>query len=465
MAPRATPPSWAAAANHPGATPARFVFVVACAALLLLATGAALLALAAANPADTMVASRRALQAAPGSDAAPGSESAPGSTPAQPAPGSTPAQPAPGSTPSQPAPGSTPAEPAPGSTPAEPAPGSTSAEPAPGSTPAQPAPGSTPAQPAPGSTPAQPAPGSTPAQPAPGSTPAEPAPGSSPAPGSKPAPGGSNTPPNLDTYYDDDYMQDYSLEEVIAAASPSGSPPAGPLKAMKLASGIKFADVSKSFDVLYYLANAACKFPNGKTIFLPTNQAWSDALAGYKKTRSSGALYEALDAVASGNKVKDALDRAKSTAKTKDLATLAAKAKACNAKTTKAPPMSEAARTALLNLMSFHTAESKVTVVNLDNQCTPTGYAIKTAFNGNNLNFKCDTSNTGKISGADPLASGAAAGTSSAAAAIQEAQKDYFYVNALVFPSNIASLPGAVATVSRLFTSLLVIGAALACAL
>ncbi|CAI5995426.1 unnamed protein product [Closterium sp. NIES-64] len=230
---------------------------------------------------------------------------------------------------------------------------------------------------------------------------------------------------------------------------------------MKVPYTIKFADVSKSFYILNYLANSVCKFPTGPTIFLPTNQAWSDALEGYKKSRSSGALYEALDAVAS-DRIKNAIVWAgsKTMINSTELSRLADKAKSCKTLTTH--PIGEAARTALYNLMSFHTAASRVTILNLDSQCTATGTSFKTAFNSNNLNFKCNSTDTGFISGSDPLASGATAGTPSAVAMIDEPQKDYFYVNAVVFPSNISSLPGAVASVSRLFTALLVFASALA---
>ncbi|CAI5995442.1 unnamed protein product [Closterium sp. NIES-64] len=210
---------------------------------------------------------------------------------------------------------------------------------------------------------------------------------------------------------------------------------------MKVPYTIKFADVSKSFYILNYLANSVCKFPAGPTIFLPTNQAWSDALEGYKKSRSSGALYEALDAVAS-DRIKNAIVWAgsKTMINSTELSRLADKAKSCKTLTTH--PIGEAARTALYNLMSFHTAASRVTILNLDSQCTATGTSFKTAFNSNNLNFKCNSTDTGFISGSDPLASGATAGTPSAVAMIDEPQKDYFYVNAVVFPSNISSLPG-----------------------
>ncbi|GJP77432.1 hypothetical protein CLOP_g7826 [Closterium sp. NIES-67] len=195
-------------------------------------------------------------------------------------------------------------------------------------------------------------------------------------------------------------------------------------------------------------------------MFLPTNAAWSAALEGYKKTKSSGALYEALDAIAS-DKIQKAAIKGKKTG-SKALADLVNKAKSCGTSTSH--PISEAARTAMLNLMSFHTAPSKVQIMTLNAACNPTGTTIKTAFNDNNLNFKCNASNYGIISGADPLAAGSP-GTSSAVAAVDEPQKDYYYINAVVFPSNIASLPGAVATVSRVVTALLVVGASLLCAL
>ncbi|CAI5941761.1 unnamed protein product [Closterium sp. NIES-65] len=248
----------------------------------------------------------------------------------------------------------------------------------------------------------------------------------------------------VDQYYDDDYMQDYTLEQVIAAASPQAAPRAPPSPPrslrMKVPYTIKFADVSKSFYILNYLANSVCKFPAGPTIFLPTNQAWSDALEGYKKSRSSGALYKALDAVAS-DRIKNAIVWAgsKTMINNTELPRLADKAKSCKTLTTH--PIREAARTALYNLMLFHTAASRVTILNLDSQCTATGTSFKTAFNSNNMNFKYNSTDTGFISGSDPLASGATSGTASAVSMIDEPQKDYFYVNAVVFPSNNSSLP------------------------
>ncbi|CAI5941754.1 unnamed protein product [Closterium sp. NIES-65] len=270
----------------------------------------------------------------------------------------------------------------------------------------------------------------------------------------------------LDQYYDNDYMQDYTLEQVIAAASPQaapGAPPSLPRSLrLKVPYTIKFADVSKLYYILNYLANSVCKFPAGPTIFLPTNQAWSDAFEGYKKSRSSGVLYEALDAVAS-DRIKKAFVWAGRKINSTELSVLADKAKSC--KTLTSHPIREAARTALYNLMSFHTAAFQVTILNLDNQCTASGTPVKTAFNGNNLNFKCNSTDAGFISASDPLASGVAAGTPSAVAMIDEPKKDYFYVNAVVFPINISSLLGAVATVLRLLTALLVFPSALACAL
>ncbi|CAI5952404.1 unnamed protein product [Closterium sp. NIES-64] len=257
-------------------------------------------------------------------------------------------------------------------------------------------------------------------------------------------------------------MQDYTLEQVLAAAAP-GAPPSPPTSLrMKVPMAIKFDDVSKSFFILGYFANSVCKFPEGKSIFLPTNRAWSDAFEGYKKSRSSGALYEALDTVAS-DWIKKAVVFAGRKTNSKELSALADKAKSC--KTLTSHPMSEAARTALFNLMSFHTAVSRVTILDQDSKCNNAGTTFQTAFSNNKMNFKCNSTSSGLVSGSDPLASGAAAGTSSAVAMIDEPQKDYFYVSTVVFPSNIASLPGGVVTVSRLFSALLVLGAALACAL
>ncbi|CAI7755992.1 unnamed protein product [Closterium sp. NIES-54] len=263
------------------------------------------------------------------------------------------------------------------------------------------------------------------------------APVAAPVPVTAPSPAGAGAgagapavgapPPPLapvDQYYDDDYMQDYTLEQVIAATSPQaapGAPPSPPRSLrMKVPYTIKFGDVSKSFYILNYLANSVCNFPSGPMIFLPTNHAWSNALEGYKKSRNSGALYEALDAVSS-DRIKNAIVWAgsKTMINSMELSRLADKAKSCKSLTTH--PIKEAARTALYNLMLFHTAASRVTVLNLDSQC--------------------NSSDTGFISGSDPLASGATAGTASAVTMIDEPQKDYFYVNAVVFPSNISSLP------------------------
>ncbi|CAI5510215.1 unnamed protein product [Closterium sp. Naga37s-1] len=158
-----------------------------------------------------------------------------------------------------------------------------------------------------------------------------PAPVSTPAPADAPAVGAPPPPPApLDQYYDDDYMQDYTLEQVIADAAPQaapGAPPSPPRSLrLKVPYTIKFADVSKSYYILNYLANSVCKFPSGPTIFLPTNQAWSDAFEGYKKTRNSGALYEALDAVAS-DRIKKVFVWAGRKINSTELSALADKAK------------------------------------------------------------------------------------------------------------------------------------------
>ncbi|CAI5473869.1 unnamed protein product [Closterium sp. Yama58-4] len=226
-----------------------------------------------------------------------------------------------------------------------------------------------------------------------------------------------------------------------SSAAPSSdapsSPEASPTQRMHLASNIKASDVSKSINLLNYLAYTACQFPTGKTMFLPSNNAWRDAFEGYKKSRISGGLYDALDVVANSDKLKNPDNKDRLT----DYSSLLDKSKGCKS-IILGGPISEAGRTALYNLLTFHTADFTIKTEDLDRKCDATGYTFKTLFNGQNVNFKCDSNSNGLISGSDPLASNPAAGTPSAVAKIDDKAGDFFYVDNIVFPSDMASLPG-----------------------
>ncbi|CAI7842536.1 unnamed protein product, partial [Closterium sp. NIES-54] len=244
-----------------------------------------------------------------------------------------------------------------------------------------------------------------------------------------------------------------------SSGAPS-SPPASS-KGMMISSNIKSADVSKSIDLLNYLAYTSCPFPSVKTMFLPSNQAWSDAFEGYKKKRSSGGLYDALDAIVNGDKLKTPKDKSKIISPTSPLSVLSGLAADCKSALTSGTA-SEVVRSSLFNLICYHhqhsvsytfratwlisfarylASPSLPTLIVFAWQCNAAGMTFKTAFNGNNLNFKCNSTNSGFISGSDPLASDASAGTPSAVAKIDDKSADFFYVSAVVFPSDLASLP------------------------
>ncbi|CAI7755952.1 unnamed protein product [Closterium sp. NIES-54] len=251
-----------------------------------------------------------------------------------------------------------------------------------------------------------------------------------------------------------------SANRRVLQAAPDAPPSPAPLQRLKLEANIKASDVSKSINLLNYLAYTACQFPTGKTMLLPSNNAWRNAFEGYKKNRSSGGLYDALDVVANSDNLKNPDNRDRLT----DYSSLLGKSKECKS-IIAGGPISEAGRTAVYNLLSFHTSDLTFKMEDLDSKCNADGTTVKTLFNGQNLNFKCDSNSNGLLSGSDPLASNPAAGTPSAVAKIDDRAGDFIYVDNLVFPSDMASLPGAAASVSRLFTALLVLAAALVCAL
>ncbi|CAI7835614.1 unnamed protein product, partial [Closterium sp. NIES-53] len=231
-----------------------------------------------------------------------------------------------------------------------------------------------------------------------------------------------------------------------SSGAPS-SPPASS-KGMMISSNIKSADVSKSIDLLNYLAYTSCPFPSVKTMFLPSNQAWSDAFEGYKKKRSSGGLYDALDAIVNGDKLKTPKDKSKIISPTSPLSVLSGLAADCKSALTSGTAsevhsVSYTFRaTWLISFARYLASPSLPTLIVFAWQCNAAGMTFKTAFNGNNLNFKCNSTNSGFISGSDPLASDASAGTPSAVAKIDDKSADFFYVSAVVFPSDLASLPG-----------------------
>ncbi|CAI5933544.1 unnamed protein product [Closterium sp. NIES-64] len=227
-----------------------------------------------------------------------------------------------------------------------------------------------------------------------------------------------------------------------STAPPSSDAPSFPPASSQLiiTSNIKSADVSKSIDLLNYLVYTTCPFLSVKTMFLPSNQAWSDAFEGYKKKRSSGGLYDALDAVVNGDKLKTPKDKSQIVSPTSPISGLSALAADCKSFVTSGT-VSKAVRSSLFNLMSFHATDAAVTIADLNGKCNAAGTTFKTVFNGNNLNFKCNSTNSGFISGSNLLPSDASAGTPSAVAKIDDKLVDFFYVNAVVFPSDMASLP------------------------
>ncbi|CAI5510204.1 unnamed protein product [Closterium sp. Naga37s-1] len=128
---------------------------------------------------------------------------------------------------------------------------------------------------------------------------AAPSAGGAAAPAAAPSAGGAAAPPPAP-----------AVGAPSTAPPSSGAPSSPPAysQGMIITSNIKSADVSKSIVVLNYLGHMTCPFLSARTIFLPTNQAWSDAFEGYKKKRSSGGLYDALDAVVNGDKLKTATE-------------------------------------------------------------------------------------------------------------------------------------------------------------